>query len=1183
MSAADQSTPGAQAANRTAFSFLRVALASIKHGWRVSLAVAMGVATAAAVIIGALLVGDSMRGSLRGLTVERLGKTESAVVPGAFFDIDGITTDEFRPVALILFASGVVESRAGESGNGSSGDLRRAGSVQVIGCDESFWQLDVSGVTPKEIPSDDGVVLNQAAADELQVEIGDMVTVRLPVEQAVPADSPLGRRDIQTEGLPRMKVLDIIADRGIGRLSLAASQASPQNIFVNRETIADVLDRNGQANTLLFDSVIDRESLNVDITDLGLKLERVQQQFTAGDGSVDTIFDYYSITSDRLMLPEAAVERVVEKVGAESATAVMTYLANAIERLDKDGNVVASVPYSTLTAIDSTEALPLRYDALTVQRKETAESGDAIAMVINDWTATQLDAQPGTPLRVAYYEPEVEKGKEIERYFDAIVSDIVPVTAPATPYRRRRPATFDQPPTVYNDPHLTPTVPGVTDQDSISDWDLPFQLTREISDADDSYWENYRLTPKAFIPLADGQRLFGSRFGQTTGLRIAATAAPDVEALSAEVRQSLSPILDELGWSVRPIRQQQLAASSGTTPFDALFLSLSFFVILAAVMLIAMLFRLGLVQRLKQFGTLLAVGWTPRRVASLALVEGVLVAAVGVLLGIVGGIGYAVFVLWALRNWWVGAVTVPFLTFHWTPTSLFIGAAASWLVAVVTIAWTARSLKKAHAQTLLSGRDTDQQQVRTSKTADRSAAKDKLPMVAGAMAVLAIIVAAAGAVAGGQAAAGGFVGGGMMLLFASLIWIFSRLRRPRRIESSGDQKTLRRFSLGGLASRNASRHPLRSTLTVGLMASAAFLIIAITAFRLQPTERGTGGFDLVGQTATPVLRDLSDPAVQSELLGPDARELTGAQIVPIRLRPGQDASCNNLYQAAQPTVLGIPESFGPIAQFDWASHAPVSDDESPWQLLHADAKGTAEDPIAVIIDQNTAMWSLQMRGGVGEVKSFEYESGRQVYFRVVGLLSNSVLQGRLMIGESNFEKQFAHISGYRFFLVGGAPERTDAIASTLENRLGDVGMDVSDAGTVLAGMLAVQNTYLRTFQSLGALGLLLGTIGLAVSQLRSIYERRQELAVMRAMGFTRRRLAAFVMSETASLLLTGIGCGVLCAIFAVFPYAVLSGLKPPVIEPLVVVVGIILFGMLAGLFAVRSVVRMPLLESLRGE
>ena len=55
---------------------------------------------------------------------------------------------------------------------------------------------------------------------------------------------------------------------------------------------------------------------------------------------------------------------------------------------------------------------------------------------------------------------------------------------------------------------------------------------------------------------------------------------------------------------------------------------------------------------------------------------------------------------------------------------------------------------------------------------------------------------------------------------------------------------------------------------------------------------------------------------------------------------------------------------------------------------------------------------------------------------------------------------------------------------------------------------------------------------------------------MRAVGFTPGRLATLVMGETASLLLIGIGCGVVCAIIAVLPYAVSTGTLPPIAEPL---------------------------------
>ena len=212
------------------FSLSRMAVAGATNDWRTTLAVAMGVAISTAVIVGALLVGDSMRGSLRGLTIERLGKIESVVAPGSFFRAEGVIPSdvEGEHAAVILFDQGVLESSGDVTVPGS---VRRAGAVQIIGCDDAFWNLDVSGVKPDTFPAGDEVVLTESAAQEISVKVGDLVTVRLPSEQAVPADSPLGRRDSQTEGLPRMKVVAIIPDRGLGTIfALAKSNGSDERV-----------------------------------------------------------------------------------------------------------------------------------------------------------------------------------------------------------------------------------------------------------------------------------------------------------------------------------------------------------------------------------------------------------------------------------------------------------------------------------------------------------------------------------------------------------------------------------------------------------------------------------------------------------------------------------------------------------------------------------------------------------------------------------------------------------------------------------------------------------------------------------------------------------------------------------------------------------------------------------------
>lgn len=1177
------------------FSSLTLVRQSVRHYRALGIAVVLGVAAATAVVCGALLVGDSMRGSLRALTLERLGTIDGAVIPGGFFDHQRVTqsvSQDYRVAPVILFSRGVVEV-----GSSRDDSLRRAGDVQIVACNPLFWDFDVTGIRPKETLEGESVVLNQAAADELQVSVGDKLTVRLPQEQAVPADSPLGRRDVQSEGLPNLTVVDILPNKGIARFGLQPSQANPLCAFLPLEIVQEVLDRPGQANTLLvgsktpMDAVASENalreletSLSPSLQDFGLALSRVTQSFPSN--APQPVFDYYQVTSDRMLLSDATAQRIHDAIGTSDVMPILTYLANAIE---KDSGTI-SVPYSTITAIEPSSILPMSFAIPNsgTDNPTNASADSLVPLVLNSWAATRLQASIGDRLTVYYYEPETSSGREIEKSFAAVLTDIVPVTIPSQPYRRRRPAEFSSAPTVFNDPDLTPTVPGVTDQDSINDWDLPFELDRKISKEDDDYWAYYRLTPKAFIPLEAGQRLFASRFGQTTSLRVEAATAASVAELESRILQGLRPFQAELGYQVLPIKAQQLAASRGTTPFDGLFLALSFFVIFAALLLVALLFRLGMEQRAKEYGTLFALGLPGKRVSRMALVEGICLAIPGAVLGTVLGIAYAWMVLWGLRNWWVGAVTVPFLEFHWTTTSLIVGLLAGLLMATGTIALTARKLRRVEISPLLAGIIPEKRQATGPRISPRwsSWVAPLCLFAAMALGVLAFLLH-------GPAQAGAFVGGGMFLLIAMIMFILDRFTTPTRMKSR--RSVGASYSLWTLAIRGVARNPLRSTLSIGLMAIACFLIISMSAFQMRPTDSGVGGFELLGRSATPIYKDLRDSAILRDYLGRDEDLATQMRISSVRFRPGQDASCNNLYQATQPQVLGVPSDFLPPTPFDWASIADQEPTSSTaekgddalarearhWQLLQRPALGTADDPVPVILDQNTAMWSLQMLGGIGEVRAFKFDDGQTRHFKVVGLLANSVLQGSLIVGEANFQRLFPSISGYSFFLVQTL-ENTSAtqVSQVLENRFGDAGLDLTPSRTILENMMAVQNTYLRTFQSLGALGLLLGTFGLAIVQLRNVLERRGELSLLRAIGFSRSRLAGAVMLENVTLLLSGIGCGVGSALAAVIPYFVASRSLPAIQEPLLFLAVVLFVGLCASFISVQRVLRMSLKESL---
>jgi hypothetical protein len=395
------------------------------------------------------------------------------------------------------------------------------------------------------------------------------------------------------------------------------------------------------------------------------------------------------------------------------------------------------------------------------------------------------------------------------------------------------------------------------------------------------------------------------------------------------------------------------------------------------------------------------------------------------------------------------------------------------------------------------------------------------------------------------------------------------------------------------------------------VAAASFLIIAISAFRLETNDNGTGGFELLATSDQPIHHDLNTPQGRLELGFADKvnEHLENWRIFSLRVADGEDASCLNLYRPAQPRVLGVPDALIKRGGFEWSSTGDgnPSTIASTWERLRADlGQDGANRPIVpVVLDASTAAYSLHLKG-VGSNLTIRDADNRPVTLEVVGLLKNSLLQGNLLISEQNFLRLFPDTGGYRFFLIErkdnqipgplrgpetgerSSPAIDEAggeqvATQTLESTLAADGFDVVDAREQLARFLAVQNTYLSTFQSLGALGLLLGTVGLAVVQLRSVLERRGELALLRAAGFRRSRLVRMVMVENVLLLLGGLAVGCVAAAVALVPQWLPREASVPWTTLAGLLAAIAAVGLAAGWLATRSALRAPILPALRGD
>jgi ABC-type antimicrobial peptide transport system permease subunit len=196
------------------------------------------------------------------------------------------------------------------------------------------------------------------------------------------------------------------------------------------------------------------------------------------------------------------------------------------------------------------------------------------------------------------------------------------------------------------------------------------------------------------------------------------------------------------------------------------------------------------------------------------------------------------------------------------------------------------------------------------------------------------------------------------------------------------------------------------------------------------------------------------------------------------------------------------------------------------------------------------------------------------------------------MSDTNFLQLFPEVSGYRYFLfevygmttTGDLEDRTISIFYDLLGSYGFRGEPTSDR---LRKLFAIQNTYLSTFQSLGGIGLFLGVFGLAVIQSRNVLERRKELALLQAVGFTKSRVILLLLYESFTLLGWGLGLAVVASAFALFPFLV-GGVQPisasSVLRQFVVLVGgLLLVGVASNVAAALAVLKIPVARELAEE
>lgn len=1128
---------------------LRLIVCSLKHHWRTHLGVVLGAAIGTTVLAGALLVGDSVRASLQQLAKARLGQVTAALIGNdRFFNAKlakAVATTSGAPMAAFLQLPGTVAS-----GEGSA----RANRVQVMGVSPDFWLLGPTESAGgqhrvfEEIPT--GTVwLNEPLAEHLNARVGDSVVLRVPKPSLLSRDAPLSPTEDTAVAL-RLKIDRILSASEFGRFSFQASQLPSLNAFVSLTDLQEKLGIIHQANGMI-SGLREAEGVSSQsLTHQSRTITRLDEAFRAHATLADLGVQLLPLTNGQSEVRTPRVFLDPPVIAAAQATKlevmpILTYFSNELRVRSR------STPYSMVTALPPSQNLGVSTGPSLRTLLPDRFQDDEI--IINQWLAEDLQAAPGDELEMAYYVVGTAR-QLVEHRRKFRVHSIVPMEGPA------------------GDRTLMPDFPGMSNAENCRDWDTGFPIkTDAIREKDETYWKTYRGTPKAFVSLAAGQSMWTNRFGDLTALRFNAASA-EVET---KLRQRLDPAT--VGLSFTDVRAQAIAASSQGQDFGQLFLGFSFFLIVSALMLMTLLFRFSLEQRSSEMGILLALGFAPRQVRALLLSEGALLSLLGGAIGMVGGMGYARAMLYGLSTLWRSAVGTSMLIYDARLATLLIGALSSVVLAILTVFLSVRREAKRPARALLqetSGSEFE------STTLAHGKGRGAFWLGVGLF-LPAVGLTCYGLFDRKVATPEMFFGAATLLLSAGIAFVTWLLRRAA-VPIAASDLTLMRLGL-----QNVTRRMGRSRAIIILLASGSFLIASIGIFRLDATTgqhlraSGTGGFAFVGESALPVIQDLNTSAGR-DFYNLDAKLLTNATFVPLRLREGDDASCLNLNRAQKPRLLGLnPDDLAQRKAFTFAG-VETQSAQQPWLLLN---QKLANDEIPAIADANSIQWALGKK--LGDTLPYTDEQGRVRRIRLVGAVANSILQGSLIISEENFVSLFPSESGYRFFLVDASPTIGSTTLSDLSKHLTrslqDHGLELAPSVNRLNALNAVQNTYLNTFQILGGLGLLLGSLGLGLVVLRNVLERRTELGLLQALGVNRKRVLMLVLGEHGLLLTIGLVLGTFAACVAVLPAALTPGAPLPLGSLVLTLIGVGLFGGLATCTAALYALRGRLIDALRGE
>lgn len=949
----------------------------------------------------------------------------------------------------------------------------RINKTNVIGIDQRFWKL--SNLKMPDLKGNEAIV-SENIAEKLKLKIGDEFILRVENLSPVPVNTPFGTQDVPSISF-RLQVKTIANKNSLGRFSLMSNQDAPFNVFLSLPFLAKKMDIPGKVNLILVAnnerSMLTAESLNSALLDV----------WKPADAGIDlhklNNTSEVEMTSERIFLDQKITDAVLKS--NNNSFAILTYLVNSIRHQN------ISTPYSFVTAVSNT----LYAD----------EIGDN-EIIINQWLAEDLSVKKGDTLTLRYFTiGPLQTLKEDSCVF--IIKKIIPTND-----------------SIINT-SLMPKFPGIKETGDCKHWNTntPINL-KLIRNKDEAYWKRFKGTPKALVALKTALHCWKNNFGKYTALRFK-SAGKSTDSVGCEIMKLFSP--SDLNLKFISVKQEGRRAASNSVDFGQLFLSLSFFVIASSILLSVLLQMLFVASREAELATLYTIGFTRRQLYIMRVSENVFSILVACVIGILVGIAYSFGIMSAINSIWNDMVRTNSLQIYIIPSTLLLGGCSGLLIALITLYFVLRKKINKSVSTSSNLKITNRKKARSKNIS--------FEFVVGIIVFLMVLIIIVYSVLFSieRNAEMVMLAGGLLLL--SFYLFFAAWMKTYT------NKIIYLQHLVVLALKNVVRNKIRSLSVVIILSLGSFVVLIVGANRnsYRGTEdvrkAGTGGYTFWAETSMPLSYNINDVAGREKYGISNTKEWNEIEFVQLHAIKGDDASCLNLNQVKKPGIIGVPQDmFDKRNSFLFSNFLDKSNPKHPWLKLKNNFQNNI---IPAFADQSVITWGLQKK--LGDTLEYTNEAGEKLKLVLIGALNSSIFQGNVIVAEQYVLSNFPSLSGSKIMLIDAPSGKRDSVKAKLNEVFKDAGIEITSTSERLAQFYSVTNTYLSVFMMLGGLGVIIGTIGLGIIMYRNVLERKSEIALLRAIGFSKIKIIKLVLIENVFLITIGNLAGIVAAIISILP------------------------------------------------